>query len=84
MITGAQIRSARAALRWSIAELADKSGVGIRTIKRFEAADGIPASRTSTLIELKTVLESAGVAFTGVETDRPGITWATKKLRELF
>ena len=82
MITGAQIRSARAALRWSIAELADKSGVGVRTIKRFEAVDGIPASRTSTLIELKAVLESAGVEFTGTESDRPGITfsrWAPKE-----
>jgi transcriptional regulator with XRE-family HTH domain len=78
MITGAQIRSARAALRWSIAELAVKSRVSIRTIKRFEAGDGIPASRTSTLIELKAVLESAGVEFTGTETNRPGITWATK------
>jgi ribosome-binding protein aMBF1 (putative translation factor) len=76
MITGAQIRSARAALGWSIAELAEKSGVGVRTIKRFEAVDGIPASRTSTLIELKAVLESVGVEFTGTETNRPGITFS--------
>jgi transcriptional regulator with XRE-family HTH domain len=81
MITGAQIRSARAALRWSIAELADKSGVAVRTIKRFEAVDGIPASRTSTLIELKAVLESAGVQFTGTETDRPGITVSLSKAK---
>jgi transcriptional regulator with XRE-family HTH domain len=82
MITGGQIRSARAALRWSIAELADKSGVGVRTIKRFEAVDGIPASRTSTLIELKAVLESAGVEFTGTESDRPGITFSRRATKE--
>jgi ribosome-binding protein aMBF1 (putative translation factor) len=75
MITGAQIRAARAALGWSIAELAAKSGVGVRTIKRFEAVDGIPASRTSTLIDLKGVLESAGIEFTGTETERPGVTF---------
>jgi transcriptional regulator with XRE-family HTH domain len=82
MITGAQIRAARAALRWSIAELANKSGVGVRTIKRFEAVDGIPASRTSTLIELKSVLESGGVEFTGSETDQPGITLRLSALGE--
>ena len=82
MITGGQIRSARAALRWSIAELADKSGVGVRTIKRFEAVDGIPASRTSTLIELKAVLESAGIEFTGTESDRPGITFSRRTPKE--
>ena len=53
MITGTQIRSARAALRWSIQELADRAGVGARTIKRFEAVDGMPASRSSTLLESK-------------------------------
>jgi transcriptional regulator with XRE-family HTH domain len=73
MITGIQIRSARAALRWSIQELADRSGVGARTIKRFEAADGIPASRSSTLQELKAVLEAAGIDFIGTPSDRPGI-----------
>jgi hypothetical protein len=35
MITGVQIRAARAALRWTIKELAEKSGLGLRTIKRF-------------------------------------------------
>ena len=39
----------------------------MRTIKRFEAVDGIPASRTSTLMELKAVLEFGGVEFTGTE-----------------
>ncbi len=73
MITGTQIRSARAALRWSIQELADRSGVGARTIKRFEAFDGMPASRSSTLLELKVAFESAGIEFVGSPTDRPGI-----------
>jgi transcriptional regulator with XRE-family HTH domain len=73
MISGCQIRSARAALRWSTQELAEKSGVGARTIKRFEAFDGMPPSRSSTLMELKAALESAGIEFIGTPTDRPGI-----------
>jgi transcriptional regulator with XRE-family HTH domain len=73
MIVGVQIRAARAALRWTIDELAEKSGLGVRTIKRFEASDGIPASRTTTLAELKKTLESAGIEFIGTPEDGPGI-----------
>jgi transcriptional regulator with XRE-family HTH domain len=38
-ITGAQVRMARAFLRWSIADLAGKAGVGISTVQAIEAAD---------------------------------------------
>jgi transcriptional regulator with XRE-family HTH domain len=76
MVTGSQIRSARAALRWSVEELANRSGVGARTIKRFETSDGIPASRSQTLLELKATFETAGIEFIGTPTDRPGIRFA--------
>ena len=46
MIVGAQMRAARAALNWSIEDLAEKSGVSARTIMRFEAVDGVPPGRT--------------------------------------
>jgi transcriptional regulator with XRE-family HTH domain len=39
-ITGAQVRMARAFLRWSVAELADRAKVGISSIQRIEATDG--------------------------------------------
>jgi transcriptional regulator with XRE-family HTH domain len=73
MITGAQIRAARAALRWSAQQLADHSGVGARTIKRFETYDSIPVSRTAILLQLKATFETAGVEFIGSPNDRPGI-----------
>ena len=73
MITGVQIRSARAAAGWSIEKLAEKSGVSARTIKRYEVFDGIPPSRTSSLVEIKTALEATGVEFTGTPEDSPGI-----------
>ena len=38
-ITGAQVRMARAALRWSLADLADKADVGISTVQAIEAAE---------------------------------------------
>jgi hypothetical protein len=43
-LTGAQVRMARAFLRWSIAELAAKAKVGISTVQRIEEADD-PAVR---------------------------------------
>ncbi len=73
MITGSQIRAARAALRISAVELAAKAGVGEQTIKRFESVEGIPPSRSSTLIEVRKTLEAAGIEFIGTPDDRPGI-----------
>ena len=73
MIAGVQIRSARAAVGWSIEELAARSGVSARTIKRYEALDGIPPSRTSSLVDIKMALEAAGIEFTGTPEDSPGI-----------
>jgi len=73
MITGVQIRSARSALRWSVQELADRAGISIQTIKRFEANNGVPRSRSATLIDIKDAFEAAGVEFVGSPNDRPGI-----------
>lgn len=73
MLTGAQIRIARTALRWSADELGSQSGVGSRTIKRIEMVSGLPSSNVSTLAKLKAALESAGIEFIGTPEDRPGI-----------
>jgi hypothetical protein len=53
--------------------LAKKAGVTARTIKRFEAVDDVPPSRSSTLLDVKSALEAAGIEFIGSPTDRPGI-----------
>lgn len=73
MLTGAQIRAARALLRLSAVELAEQAKVGIQTIKRFEAADGVPPSRSSTLMEVRAALEAAGVEFMGTPDNGPGV-----------
>jgi transcriptional regulator with XRE-family HTH domain len=74
-----QIRAARAALGWSIDELAQKSGISARTIKRFEAFNGVPPSRTSTLMNVQAALEGAGIEFTGAPDDCPGIRLRARK-----
>ena len=76
MITGAQIRSARSALRWTTEQLAERAGVTARTIKRFEATDKVPPSRSETLISVRAALEAAGIEFIGSPDDRPGIRFS--------
>jgi transcriptional regulator with XRE-family HTH domain len=73
IITGSQIRAARAALRWSATQLAERANVAMKTIARFEQLDGVPSSRLSTLISVRVALESAGVEFIGTPDDGPGI-----------
>jgi transcriptional regulator with XRE-family HTH domain len=54
---------ARAFLKWSIADLAEKSGVGISTIQRIEGEDGFPAARGGNIDAVYTVLSAAGITF---------------------
>ena len=78
MITGLQIRSGRAALNWSIEQLAAASSISVRTIKRMEATAGVPSSTKANLNAIKTSLEAAGIEFIGTPDDRPGIRIDTK------
>jgi len=73
VITGAQIRASRAALRWTADVLASHARLGVQTIKRLEAADGVPSGRSTTLLEVQSALEAAGIEFIGSPTDGPGI-----------
>ena len=73
MITAEQIRAARALLRWSAQDLADRSGIGFRTIQRFESERGIPASRSKNLVTIRKVLEEAGIIFIDEDELGPGV-----------
>ena len=65
-------------MKWSASELAARSVVSLPTIQRLEKTDGVPPSRSSTLMEIQAVFEAAGVEFIGAPDDRPGIRVATK------
>ena len=62
MITAAQCRAARALLKWSQEELAERSGIGVATIRTFETDASSPYART--LKTLRETLEVAGIEFT--------------------
>ena len=68
-----QIRMARALLRWSIADLAEQSGVAVSTIKRAEAVDGeIPTTRPNA-DAIQRALETAGAEFIPENGGGPGV-----------
>lgn len=73
LISGVQIRCARAALAWSIEHLSTMSQISVSTIKRMEATDGIPNSTAANLKIIRLTLEAAGIEFIGTPNDRPGI-----------
>ena len=73
MISGAQIRSARALLGISVEELSQLSSVSWATIQRFESAGGVPKSRSGTLERVVSALEAAGIRFIGDPQTSPGV-----------
>ena len=74
MLSSSQIRAARALLGWSGTDLANKSGVGITTLRRYELQEGIPSANTTVLMSIKVRLEQAGIEFTGDPLVNPGVT----------
>jgi transcriptional regulator with XRE-family HTH domain len=70
-LLGVQIRMARAALRWSIADLAKRAGVGISSVQVLEAVDtepaiapGVEQTREHRMAERAKVVEAIARAFT--------------------
>lgn len=61
-MTPLQSRMARAALGWSIPDLAERADVRPNTISHFERGGD---SYTSTITKLQSALEAAGVVFVG-------------------
>lgn len=76
-ITGGQVRMARAFLRWSIAELAARAGVGESTVKVIEAADNYPgiAGGLAATLEHRTAERAACVDAIARACVAAGITF---------
>jgi transcriptional regulator with XRE-family HTH domain len=67
MITGRQIRAARALLNWKQEMLAEKAVVALTALKRLESERGLRV-HDDTRDQVRRVLEAAGVLF--IESDR--------------
>src|SRR5262245_63685760 len=79
MLTSSQCRAARGLLDWSQQRLADAAGVGVVTVRQFEAGKGEP--RRATLAVIEQALKAAGVEFTNA--DRPGVRRSEEHTSEL-
>ncbi len=71
LISGAQVRAARALLRMEQVQLAAAAGISANTVRKIEAADDVPNVRVGTIRALQAVLEAAGIIF--VNSDEPGV-----------
>jgi hypothetical protein len=69
-ISSAQMRAARAMLRWSALDLARLSKVGVATIRRVEVIDGEIPVTAANEAAIRQALEAAGIEF--IEEDGTG------------
>jgi hypothetical protein len=72
-ISSAQMRAARALLRWSALELANVSKVGVATIRRAEVVEGEIPVTLANEAALRQALEGAGVEFIDENGGGPGV-----------
>jgi hypothetical protein len=72
-ISSAELRAARALLRWSALDLAKASRVGVATIRRVEVMDGDIPVTSANEAALRKALETAGVEFIDENGGGPGV-----------
>jgi predicted transcriptional regulator len=76
LITGRQLKAARALVGWEQTDLAAKARVAISTVRRMESFDGPVGARTSTLDQVQEALEREGIEF--LNSGGPGVRLRSK------
>jgi len=69
----AQLRAARALLRWSAEDLANQSKIGVATIRRAELTEGQTSMTIANEAAVRAVLERGGVEFIDENGGGPGV-----------
>jgi hypothetical protein len=72
-LTSAQIRAARALVRWRAQDLAQESSVGVATIRRAELTEGETSLTAANDLAVRRALEAAGVEFIDENGGGPGV-----------
>jgi len=72
MITGAQMRAARALLGIDQRQLAERSRLSLPTIQRMEASDGVIRGNVDSLMKLVDALATAGIELISEGAVSPG------------
>ncbi|WP_082583203.1 helix-turn-helix transcriptional regulator [Mesorhizobium sp. Root695] len=74
-----QLRAARALLDWTREDLANVSGITVRTLARIESSQTVP--RQATLEALAAALETAGIEFIPENGGGPGVRLSRRSKR---
>ena len=72
-LTSAQIRAARALIRWSAEDLARHSSVSVTTIRRAELMPSATALTRANDQVIRRALEQAGIEFIDAGEGGPGV-----------
>lgn len=81
-LTSAQIRAARALLRWNANDLARTSAVGLTTIRRAELREGETSMTTANDQAIRRALEGGGVEFIDENGGGPGVRLRKQSQRQ--
>ena len=74
ILTSAQLRAARALVRWDQSKVAEAAAVSIETVKRLEKMEGpLGSVRVNTIDAIQRALEAAGVIFIAENGEGPGV-----------
>lgn len=72
-LTSAQIRAARALIRWSAEDLARETTLSVTTVRRAELRGSETSLTTSNDRAIRQALEAAGVEFIDANGGGPGV-----------
>lgn len=78
LITGSQLRAARALVRWSAEDLADRSQVAVATVMYAEAEEGPVSVTAADARSFRCTLEDAGVEFIAENGGGVGVRFARR------
>jgi transcriptional regulator with XRE-family HTH domain len=72
-LTSAQLRAARALIRWSAEDLARETALSVATVRRAELSDGETSMTAANDLAVRRALEMAGVEFIDENGGGPGV-----------
>jgi len=78
-LTSGQIRAARAFLRWTAEDLAERAALGLATIRRAELTESATSMTAANDLAVRRSLEAAGVEFIDENGGGPGVRLSTRQ-----
>jgi len=81
-LSSAQIRAARALVRWSAEHLAKETTLSVKTIRRAELAESETSLTSANDRAIRQALEAAGVEFIDENGGGPGVRLRERQLKK--